>query len=322
MSISLPKYIKKTLIYLFIILLISCEKSIDNSNNRISIERFENLFYNSTVSDLDELKKVYPYFFPNSYPEKVWTDRLKDPVQLEIFNEIQKEYETVEFLEKGLYNFFKNHKKLFYDFDNLKIITVNSDVDYRNRIILTDSILLIGLDNYLGANHRFYDGIPLYIKENFTRNNIISDIAEQFAFKIIPRDEFYTFLDKIIYYGKILHYKDKCMNDKIDNKYKIGYSTSKMNWAAENEYFVWTYFIQNDILFNPDNNLINRFISDAPFSVFYSEIDNKSSEMIGKYIGWQIVKSYMNNNNVTSAEMFSAKPIDIYNNSKYKPNKQ
>ncbi len=51
-------------------------------------------------------KKFIPIFFPNSYPEKVWTDRLKDPVQLEIFNEIQKEYETVEFLEKGLYNFF------------------------------------------------------------------------------------------------------------------------------------------------------------------------------------------------------------------------
>ena len=62
-------------------------------------------------------------------------------------------------------------------------------------------MLLIGLDNYLGSNHPFYDGIPLYIKEDLTSSNIISDIAEQFAINIVPRTEYYTFLDKIIYYG-------------------------------------------------------------------------------------------------------------------------
>ena len=94
-----------------------------------------------------------------------------------------------------------------------------------------------------------------------------------------------------------------------------------MKWAKENEYFVWTYFIENNILFNPDNNLINQFINDAPFSRFYLEIDNESSEMIGKYIGWQIVKSYMNNNDISLMQLLKKSPSDIYNNSKYKPKK-
>ena len=92
-----------------------------------------------------------------------------------------------------------------------------------------------------------------------------------------------------------------------------------MKWANENEYFVWTYFIENNILFNPDNNLINQFINDGPFSRFYLEIDNDSSEMIGKYIGWQIVKSYMTNNDVSLTQMLKNSPSEIYNNSKYKP---
>ena len=133
------------------------------------------------------------------------------------------------------------------------------------------------------------------------------------------RDRFYTFLDKIIYYGKILYYKDFCL--KIEDRLKIGYSKDKMKWAKENEYFVWTYFIENNILFNPDNNLMNQFIFDAPFSKFYLEIDNESSEKIGKYIGWQIVKSYMNNNDVSLKELLKTSPTDIYNKSKYKPNK-
>ena len=41
--------------------------------------------------------------------------------------------------------------------------------------------------------------------------------------------------------------------------------------------------------------------------------------MIGKFIGWQIVKSYMLSNDVTLNKMINTNPIDIYNNSKYKP---
>ena len=224
------------------------------------------------------------------------------------------------FLETGLFKFFKRHKELIDKFTTPKVITVNTDIDYRNKVILADSLLLIGLDNYLGPNHKFYDGIPEYIKEDFTIPGIFSDVAEKFAFSNIPRIEFYTFLDKIIYYGKVLYYKDFTLD--IEDRYKIGYSKVKMKWAKENEYFVWTYFIENNILFNPDNNLESRFINDSPFSRFYLEIDNESSEMIGKYIGWQIVKSYMKNNDTSLKNMLNKSPIDIYNNSKYKPQKK
>jgi len=318
MSISLPNYIKKILIILFFFNVVSCEEIV-LENEKSVIERFEKQFYNSNPEDINKLKIKYPYFFPESFPDSVWTNRLKDPIQQEIFNEIMKKYESVEFLELELFKFFKKHKDIDNKFVKPKVISVNTDVDYRNKIILADTLLLIGLDNYLGSNHHFYDGLPLFIREDLTNRNIMSDIAEQFAINLIPRIEFYTFLDKIIYYGKILYYKDLSLD--IEDRIKIGYSEEKIKWAEQNEYFVWTYFVENDILFSPDNNLINQFINDAPFSRFYLEIDNVSSEMIGKYIGWQIVKSYMNNNNVSLTQMIKNTPSDIYNNSKYKPKK-
>ena len=49
-------------------------------------------------------------------------------------------------------------------------------------------------------------------------------------------------------------------------------------------------------------------------------IDNESPSMIGKYIGWQVVKSFMNaNNSVNLKDLIQEKPMYIYNNSKYKP---
>ena len=301
MSISLPNYTKKLLIILFFFVYVSCDKKVSFKDKKIEVVRFEKLFYNSDSADLNQIKNKYPFFFPDSYPDSVWLNRLQDPIQLEIFNEITTQYDSVIFLETGLFKFFKRHKELVDKFTTPKVITVNTDIDYRNKVILADSLLLIGLDNYLGPNHKFYDGIPEYIKEDFTIPGIFSDVAEKYAYANIPRIEFYTFLDKIIYYGKVLYYKDFTLD--IEDRYKIGYSKVKMKWAKENEYFVWTYFIENNILFNPDNNLESRFINDSPFSRFYLEIDNESSEMIGKYIGWQIVKSYMKNNETSLKNM-------------------
>ena len=320
MSISLPNCTKKILIILFFFVYVSCDKKVSFKDKKIEVVRFEKLFYNSDSADLNQIKNKYPFFFPDSYPDSVWLNRLQDPIQLEIFNEIITQYDSVIFLETGLFKFFKRHKELVDKFTTPKVITVNTDIDYRNKVILADSLLLIGLDNYLGPNHKFYDGIPEYIKEDFTIPGIFSDVAEKYAYANIPRIEFYTFLDKIIYYGKVLYYKDFTLD--IEDRYKIGYSKVKMKWAKENEYFVWTYFIENNILFNPDNNLESRFINDSPFSRFYLEIDNESSEMIGKYIGWQIVKSYMKNNETSLKNMLNKSPIDIYNNSKYKPQKK
>jgi hypothetical protein len=148
--------------------------------------------------------------------------------------------------------------------------------------------------------------------------NIISDISEQYAKFHINQSEYYTFLDKIIYFGKILYFKDVTLPNYPDNL-KIGYSLDKMKWANTNQYNVWIYFIENDILFSPESSLDNRFINNAPFSIFYSNNDSETSEMIGKFIGWQIVRSYAKNNNVSLTELLNMSPVKIYNNSKFKP---
>jgi hypothetical protein len=299
---------------------VSCAETKDPSKNLLKIERFEKVFYESDTGSIDQIKEIYPFFFPSNFSDEIWVRRLNDPIQREIYNEILYQYDDISSLQIQITKFFQNTDKYFDSILKPRLITVNTDVDYRNRIILADSILLIGLDNYLGFDHRFYEGIPNYIKEDLNQQNIISDIASQYAKKLIPSLDDYTFLDKIIYHGKVLYYKDIILDEVPDN-YKIGYSQKKINWAIENEYFVWTYFIENEILFDPDNKLNSRFINNAPFSKFYLENDKDSSEMIGKFIGWQIVKSFMKNNKISFKEMIALKPIDIYNKSKYKPKK-
>ena len=56
-----------------------------------------------------------------------------------------------------------------------------------------------------------------------------------------------------------------------------------------------------------------------PFQNFFLEIDNESSEKIGRFIGWNIVRSYMKNNSISLQKMLQLEPKEIYYNSKYKP---
>ena len=92
-------------------------------------------------------------------------------------------------------------------------------------------------------------------------------------------------------------------------------------WAAENESYIWQYFIQGQLLYSSDSRLPNRFINPAPFSKFYLEIDNESPGRIGQYVGWQIVRSFMENNEVKLDQMLTMEARSLFEKSKYKPKK-
>ena len=84
---------------------------------------------------------------------------------------------------------------------------------------------------------------------------------------------------------------------------------------------MWSNLVENKLLFdsNPKNEL--RFIKPAPFTKFYLEIDNESPGRVGQWIGWQIVRSFMQNNKVSMQEMIKMDTKELFEKSKYKPKK-
>ena len=81
------------------------------------------------------------------------------------------------------------------------------------------------------------------------------------------------------------------------------------------------YFIENELLFSTNPKLPLRFIVPAPFSKFNLSIDNDSPGMIGRWMGWQMVRSYMDKNPVSVSQLLSKSADEIYKNANYKPKK-
>lgn len=314
------------LAFVFIFLIVACESEnkleaeIAEIDLDVTVERFDKLFAKSTPETLFELKTAYPFMFSKRYSDSVWIARTKDTLQQQLFEEVNKVYPDFLEEEDEINDLFKHLKFYNKTFSPPRVITVTSDVDYRNKVIVTDSIVLIALDTYLGADHMFYDNIQNYIKQNFRSSQIPVDLATKYAEKEIFQPKKKTFLDEMIYFGKQLYYKDIMIPLKTDAE-KIGYTKSQLDWANANESNIWSNFVENEMLFSTDTKLLSRFINPAPFSKFYLELDNESPGRIGIYIGWQIVRSFMENTNVDFQEMLQMDAETIFNASKYKPKK-
>ena len=297
-------------------------QDIEKINVNFDIERFDVAFANAATSDLPQLKKTYPFMFSEKFQDSFWIAKMQDTIQRELLEETTKQFESFKNEKKDIEQLFKHLKYYFPDFKTPRVITTTSNVDYRNKVIVTDTIALICLDTYLGADHYFYEGIQDFIKKDMKREHLVVDLATEYANKYIFQPNRKTLLDEFIYAGKQLYFKEKVIPFKTDAE-KIGYSETEFDWAKQNEEYIWRYFVDRELLFSTDSKLPNRFINPAPFSKFYlEEIDNESPARIGQYIGWQIVKAYMEQNQeVTFQQMLNKNAEDIFNKTKFKPRK-
>ncbi|CAZ94875.1 Gliding motility membrane lipoprotein [Zobellia galactanivorans] len=305
---------------------IGCKESVKLSEDvkkiklDVQIDRFDKEFAAARPEDLPVLKKKYPYLFPKQYSDSIWIAKMQDTVQVELLDEVEKAFSDFSEEEQSLELLFKHIKYYFPQFDAPKVVTVTSDVDYSNRVILTDTLLLIGLDNYLGADHRFYVDIQKYIRADLDKRYLTVDVASAFAKKVVPAPNDRSFLAQMIYYGKELYLKDRLL-PLVSEAQRINYSEEQLAWAIANEEPIWRNFIEREYLYSTDNKLGPRFLDLAPFSKFGLELDNESPGRIGRFIGWQIVRAFMDRNELSLQQMLNLPAEEIFKKSNYKPKK-
>ena len=282
--------------------------------------RFDRDFANASPEDLPKLKQRYPMLFPEQYPDSIWLIKMKDTLQLELLQESDKVFSDFESEKQDLELLLKHIKYYFPQTRVPTIITLTSDVDYNNRVILADTLLLIGLDNYLGMEHRFYQGIDRYIAKDLDKKFLQSDVAAAFANSLVKYPQERTFLDQMIYHGKLLYLKDRWMPLASDPE-KINYTQEQYEWALANEEQIWRYFVEGELLYNTDQSLGPRFLDPAPFSKFRLELDSESPGRIGRYMGWRIVRAFMSNNDINLNELIYLPGAKVFQNAGYKPNR-
>jgi gliding motility-associated lipoprotein GldB len=295
-------YFQKSLLFVAVFIFYSgCQNGVENEAKieslpiSISFDRFDLQFYNQEPEVIPDLKKKYPYLFPKQFSDSVWIARQKDSLQLILQNAVKEVFEDITPLEHELTHLFKH---INYHFPQTKIpqlVTLTNNVDYQIKTVYSDSLVLLSLDTFLGADHQLYEGIPSYIRKELDQKFIASQLVEKFGVYEIPPVEDRTFLAQMLYEGKKMYLQDLLLPHELETT-KIAYTEEELNWVKENELYIWQYFVERQVLYKTDPEWVQRFLEPAPFSKFYLQLDNESPGRVGRWIGWQIVRSFVRQN--------------------------
>ena len=121
---------------------------------------------------------------------------------------------------------------------------------------------------------------------------------------------------EIISFGKLYYVVSELLDCTSDNVV-LGYSDEELSILEDNEAFIYSFFLQNELLFEESNLIKQKYLSERP-STF--EIDKSVPGRVGRWLGWKIVSSYMSNSTYSLEDLLREDDYkNIFYNSNYNP---
>lgn len=235
---------------------------------------------------------------------------------------VAKKYPSLTKQDKELTTAFKYVKYYFPNYEVPRFISFFSG--FAVQVPVGEGYIGIGLDMFLGSDSEFYpalvQSIPMYISRRFTPENIVPRVVESVLRQelIHKQDSDVNTLQHMIYEGKVLLALDSILPHTQDSL-KIGYSSDQLLWAEKYKAEIWAWFLGEDLLYSTDHQRIQKYFTEAPFTAELGE-DNESAPKLGTYLGWMLVRQYMERNpDVTLQQLIANKDAQqILKDSKFK----
>jgi len=295
------------------------------------ILRYEQALFGLDVDNLPAgIQKLYGKFPENLISNNCWNNvnmmrglkgYLSDPTIKELYKETQRQYGSMDDVERQLNEAFKLYLTHFPDAQVPKIYTLVSGMDFSMPSVFGyDDNIFICLDMYLGKNYKYYAsaGMPRFISERCEKKYMATDcFSKGVCYKQLPDKTLLTLLDNMVDAGKILFFT-QTMFPNVSEQDILGYNDEKYAWAKEHQAAVWQYLVEKELLYSKDDDVIQRMIDETPFT---RDFGNASAGRMGAYIGLKIVQSYMKNRpNTTLGELMKMTSSQrILDNAYYKP---
>lgn len=297
----------------------------------ISIERLEDeIFALDTPEKVKTFTERHPvirdfFFRIEEYPsEDIFardlSARFKNPHIDSLKMEVQKHFEDISWLEEGFERAFSYMKHYYPEVKIPKIQTVATGFDYD--MVVSDSLIIIGLDYYMGKEAKYRPTHTYeYVRKRYDKEFIIPSVMLLYGisgnFNQVDSDD-YTVLADMMSYGKSFYFAKRMLPCTPDSTL-IWYSDVEMANVKANDYLVWAHFLENDILFNTGQQVKRKYIDERPQT--YEIVQFKCPPRLGTWLGWEIVKQYMQRNpDLSLNELMNISDArTIFEGARYKP---
>lgn len=274
----------------------------------VKIFRVDSLLYAGTSEEaIENITSFYPYHqaFIDIYTQQILklgeagTDEfnqnlrlfLNDSVYAKVGAETQKVFANIGDLKKQFESGFKHLRYYFPDSELPDIYMYASG--FNHSLVVGDNFIGVALDKYLGSDCIFYKylGIHQYIINAMYPQKMIPDAFYAWVATEYPNtSETEHLLSNMIYEGKLTYFVE-AMLPQMPDSVIMGYSAKKIEWCEKHEAAMWTYLVERKLLYSSDKLEIRKYLDNAPFTQPFTD---ESPGRTGVWLGWQIVRSYMN----------------------------
>ena len=228
------------------------------------------------------------------------------------FGDMQQEQEQLQTAFKVI----KHHYPDFY-VPEVKTFVSGLSQD----LYISDSLLVLGIDFFIGKEATYKPNVYEYIQKRYERPNMVPAALLLFSNKFNETAvKERNLLSEMINTGKAYYFVESILPCVPDSAI-IGYPSQTIADVHHNEGRIWAYFLEEELLFDHNPFTLNKYIGERPST---PEIDKSAPGRIGTWVGWQIVRKYMERNpDVTLPELMANTDYrKIFNESKYKPEKR
>ena len=234
-------------------------------------------------------------------------------------NALTKEkFANVDSLQEALNTGFSRLHYLFPDWEiPAKVYLFVSG--FNSSVMYYENVMGVGVDMYLGSDYPYYNQVVYnYQKQTMRKACIAGDLLSMYlAYNIAYNSKYNRLLEHIIFRGKQMFLLGELLPDEPAWEI-IGYSKEQWDWCETYEQAIWNSIMEKRDLFKTESIVLNSYMNEGPFT---AEISQESPGRLGVWVGWQIVDSYMRNNEqVTIQELMSEGDAQkILEQSFYKP---
>ena len=210
--------------------------------------------------------------------------------------------------------------RLHYLYPEWEIPTVYLFVSgFNSSVMYYENIMGVGVDMYLGSDYPYYNQVVYnYQKQTMRKECVAGDLLNMYiAYQIPYNSKYNRLLEHMIFRGKQMFLLSQLLPDEPAWEI-IGYSKEQWDWCKKYEQAIWNRIMEKRDLFKTESMVRVSYMNDGPFT---AEISQESPGRLGIWVGWQIVDSYMRNNeNVSIQELINEGDAQkILEQSFYKP---
>lgn len=233
------------------------------------------------------------------------------------FNDAYSFYQNFSPYKQALTDAFNYYKYYFPEKHIPKIVPCITGYNYA--ILAADSVLGIGLEMFMGKNYKYYAliGFPLYKAEVMDSSHLVTEAIKSWVqTEFFEEKEDEDLLTKMINAGKIYFITEALMPSAEDHII-IGYTPEQWKWCEENSVNMWAHWVDNQLLYSSISKDIMKYLSEGPFTPGFPR---ESPSRTAAWMGWMIVKAYMQKQSVTDLQsLINTDAKSILKQSKFKP---